>query len=503
MKKLLITLLLLMIVTLIGCDLTTSTSNTEITTDEFVPPLDNDYITQTSNTSDVDYESLFDNANYKRITIYFTESDLIDLIDEMNEYNDQFGDYRDNTIIPADVVYEDGEGNVLVMNEIGFRTKGNLFSRIPPGNVEDGRIVEYWQGSFQLEFNHTFEYLKDSPEYSYFKSREFFGDLEQLNFKRIRNDDYAVVTEAVAYEMFREVGVYTSNTSFCIVYLNVEGVIVPYGLFMIQETIDDVFVESTFGENNDGSIGELYKCTWQKYGPATLYRDYNSRALGVSDWTQGYRKSYALKTNKDEEDYSSFLSFVDLINAASNDDYYTSISASFDVDSFAKALAMHFLVGSSDDYRFNANNYYMYFNEGQAYYIPFDFDNSLGFGWNAFNNFGIYLEIDTLEDVSSTYIDSSNIVLVNRLLQEEEFFNLYLGYLDLYTREGSVFSEDYVKTVYDLVESLYSYEIYNTNDFLGVTWFNFEARGENSLLIADYINQKTAEVREQLMEFGY
>lgn len=502
MKKLMITILMLILAALMGCDLILETT-TETTTEEYIPIIDNEYITQTSNTADVDYDSLFDDANYKRITIYFTEADLIDLINEMNDYYEEFGDYRDNTTIPADVVYEDGEGNVLVMNEIGFRTKGNVFSRIPPGNVEEGNITEYWQGSFQLEFNHTFDYAKESSEYTYFKSREFFEDLEQLNFKRIRNDDYAVVTESVAYKMFREVGVSTSYTSFCVVYLNVDGEIVPYGLFMIQETIDDVFVESTYGKNNDGSIGELYKCTWQKYGPATLYRNYNDLALGVSDWTKGYRNSYALKTNKDDEDYSSFQDFIDLVNSASNEDYLTNVSESLDIDNFAKALAMHFLVGSSDDYRFNANNYYMYFNEGKAYYIPFDFDNSLGYGWNAFNNYGIYLEIDTLEDVSSSYIDSSNIVLVNKLLQESEFLDMYLGYLDLYTREGSVFSEEYARTTYDLIESLYQNEIYNTNDMLGLTWFNFNARGDNSMLISDYINQKKAEVRRQLSEFGY
>ena len=511
MKKLMILMVLFLATAFVGCDFlttvtndsdsTTNTSSSTETTIEEITTIDNDYITQSPNTNDVIYDDLFNDANYKRITIYFSESDLIDLINSMNEYHDQFGHYRDNTTIPTDVVYEDGKGNVMVMNEVGFRTKGNSYSRIPPGYVEAGEIIDYWQGSFQLEFNNTFEYIENSTQYDYLQSREFF-DLEQLNFKRIRNDDYAVVTESVAYDMFREIGVNTSNTSYCVIYFNVDGEIVPYGLFLVQEVIDDVFVEMTYGDNPDGSIGDLFKCTWQMFGPATFSANIHEHALGISDWTKGYRKTYALKTNKDNPNYSGFWNFISLVNGINSNSYFENISTSLDMDSFAKALAMHFLVGSSDDLRSNANNYYMYFNDGNAYYIPFDFDNSLGYGWNAFDDYGIYLDIDTVT-VANTYFSARSNVLVYYLLQEEEFLDMYLHYLDMYTKEGTVFTETYVLAEYDLIESLYRYEIYNTPDCLGLTWFNFEARPEDSMLISEYINQKTTEVRRQLSDLGY
>lgn len=55
----------------------------------------------------------------------------------------------------------------------------------------------------------------------------------------------------------------------------------------------------------------------------------------------------------------------------------------FDVDFFIKTYAVFILVGMDDDYWGNANNYYLYFDNGKkgsgkCYLIPFDFDNTLG-----------------------------------------------------------------------------------------------------------------------------
>lgn len=511
MKKSMIVLVLLLTMTFVGCDFlsnsedtTTLPESTTSSVSEVISTVDNEHINQTANTDDVAYEDLFDDANFKKMTLYFNKEDLIQLIENMERYNSIFGDewtnnYRDNTTIPVDVVYEDGNGNSLIMNEVGYRTKGNIFSRVPPGVIDEGNIVEYLQCSFQLEFNNTFDYAEGSTMYNYYQTREFF-DLEQLNFKRIQSGDFAVVTESLAYDLFREVGVKTSNTSYTAIYFNVDGEIVPYGLFLIQEVIDDVFAEMYYGENPDGTIGEVYKCTWQSYGPATLSSSFDPRALGITDWTTGTRKSYALKTNKDAEDFSSFNDFLLLANDITNENYYQNLANSLDVDSFARALAMHFLVGSPDDYRTNANNYYMYFNEGLAYYIPFDFDNSLGYGWNPFGDRGISLDIDSVQIVTD-HFTADSVMLVYYLLQEATFRDMYLNYLDLYTSEGTYFTPAYAQAEYDLIQSLYESEIVN-NSHLGLNYFNFNDRWE-AMTISDYINDKTTEVRRQLTELGY
>ena len=55
----------------------------------------------------------------------------------------------------------------------------------------------------------------------------------------------------------------------------------------------------------------------------------------------------------------------------------------FDMDFFLKTYAVSITLGMDDDYWGNANNYYLYFDTGKkgtgkVYYIPFDYDNTLG-----------------------------------------------------------------------------------------------------------------------------
>lgn len=491
MKKVVVFFTLLFTVFLVSCDLTAnnSTTTTTITTVQDVT---------TTSSIEPTYEALFDDSNYKKFEIYFSEANFLKLIYDMENYNDQFGSYRDNTIQEVDITYTDGFGMVYEVHEVGFRTKGNIFTRVLPVIKDEyGNITGYQQVSFQLEFNATFDYLENSTEYNYLQKREVF-DLDQLNFKHIRYDT-GVVTESVSYDFYRDAGVKTSNTSYAIIYFNIEGTVIPYGLYMLQEPIDDMFVERYFGENVDGSIGDLYKCTWQTE-PATLKNNYQSYSLGVSNYMEGYRKSYALKTNKINPDFSAFEDFSDLASNTSTTSYYTNISQSLDVDAFAKAMAMGFLIGSPDDYRSNANNYYMYFNNSQAYYIPFDMDNALGYGWNPYSDFGISLNINDVQPTS--YSNSpSNIVMIYELLNDPNFITLYNGYLNQYIQTDGIFDYNDYLAEHNLVMNLYYDEIIN-NLHLGINNFDLDQRGvqefTDGMSASDYFSQKINAVNNQI-----
>ncbi|MBI9009725.1 MAG: CotH kinase family protein [Tenericutes bacterium] len=502
MRKIAIALVLMITTFLIGCDFLSGTDPVVtmpgVTTTTGVASFDtNTFIEGVPNTDNVSFDTLFDDSIYKKFTIYFSEANFMKLIYDMENYYDEWGNYRDNTIQEVDVLYEDGLGNVYEINEVGFRTKGNIFSRVLPAIVEGGEIQYFQQTSFQLEFNETFDYVDNSTEYDYLKSRDAF-DMEQLNFKHIRSTDYAVVTESVSYDMFREAGVVTSNTSYTLIYFDIEGLVVPYGLFLIQEPMDDEFVKRYWDKNDDSSIGDLYKCAWQTMGPATLKNNYANDALGVSDYNEGYRKTYALKTNKDLANFDSFEDFSNLASNTSVFNYYNSIGTSLMIDNFAKASALHFLIGSPDDYRSNANNYYMYFNEGKSYYIPFDFDNALGNGWNPYGNFGVDLDIDTVQP--SNGLTASNMVLIYNLLQEDSFLTAYYNYLDLYTQTNGIFNYDDIFSEYNLIYNLYYNEII-AEEHLGINYFDISSRWE-SMSVEDYMNAKIQSVRAQLTELG-
>lgn len=481
---------------LAGCDFFTTTQNSTTTTQAFVSQTT--MTTADSMVDDVDFDVLFDDSVYKKFVIHFSEANFLKLIDDMENYHDEFGSYRDNTIQEVDITYSDGLGNVMEIREAGFRTKGNIFSRVLPVIKEGDEIVGYQQVAFQIEFNATFDYPVNSTQYNSLQSREVF-DLEQLNFKHVRESDYGAVTESVSYDLYREVGVVTSATSYAIVYFDIDGFVVPYGLFMLQEPIDDVFVERYFGKNQDGSIGDLYKCTWQTE-PASLNADYQSISLGVSDYMEGFRRSYALKTNKEDLDFTSFTDFIALVNETTVENYHALVSSSLNTDHFARALAIGFLIGSADDFRSNANNYYLYFNNGYAYYIPFDMDNALGWGWNPYGDYGISLDIDALEPSNyDWYGDKTDFVLVYNLLNDPDFMTLYLDYLDEYTDDFGAFSYTTYSTEYFLIKDLYQEEL-NAFEHLGMTYFSLDSRWYSA---SRYFSDKTREVREQLTALGY
>ena len=504
MRKLTILLLLELVLFLGGC---TITSSTTINSTNFSSTSSNSSSTSSSSTSGTTtttsgekplatYDTLFERGNYKKFTLYFSKDNFDKLIYDMENYHDQFGTYRDNTIQQVDMIYEDGYGNRLEINEVGFRTKGNIFSRrLPIVRDEFGNIIGYQQVSFQLEFNDTFNYPENSTQYKALKARRVF-DLEQLNFKFIRDNDTSVVTEMAAYDYFRMIDVPAPNTSIAIIYFDIDGLVVPYGIFTVTEPVDDVFVRRYFGKNQDGSIGDLYKAVWQDHGPADLKNTLNSFKLGVSDYNDGYRKTYGLKTNKTTSNYSVFYNFIDKLNRPTAINYPNILEQILDVDTWLKTLAMGFLVGNPDDYRSDANNYYLYFYEGKAVYIPFDYDQSLGFGWNPFGDYGLSLNVWSYNPAQSYLGQAKDLPLVYNVLAIPQYRMAYENYLLEYTHpEHGLFTTDSFLLLYFTVMPLYQTEIIQ-NHHLGVQTFSLLQR---MMSIEEYITQKSANTRQQIL----
>ncbi|HOO44091.1 MAG TPA: hypothetical protein PKU69_03375, partial [Bacillota bacterium] len=137
MKKFLLFFTIIIGVSLSACRLTTDVSRTLNETSSGTTA---DY-----DVDDVSYETLFDDSVYKKFEIYFSRENFDKLIDDMEHYNDIYGSYRDNTIQEVDVTYTDGEGNTLQLNEVGFRTKGNVFTRVLPVIKEGDTVIGYQQ----------------------------------------------------------------------------------------------------------------------------------------------------------------------------------------------------------------------------------------------------------------------------------------------------------------------------------------------------------------------
>jgi spore coat protein CotH len=490
-RRLAVILTAFLVTFLVGCSfLTTSTTTLSYST---LTTTSGETVTNIENP--VSYETLFDNTNYHKFIVSFSKANFDKLVNDMQNYFDEFGTYRDNTIQEVDIYYEDGYGNKVTLNEVGFRTKGNIFSRVLPVILDQqGNVIGYQQVSFQLEFNETFLYPDASTQYKALKDRRMF-DLEQLNFKMIRSGDTGIVTEMIAYDLYRAAGVIAPNTSLAVIYFDIEGeeALIPYGLFTVTEPIDDVFVKRYFGRNQDGSIGDLYKCVWQNFGPATLKTGYDPNALGISDYNDGYRKNYQLKTNKSTSNFSQFITFVNDLNNTSVINYKNKLESILDVDTWLKTLAMGYLVGNPDDYRSDANNYYLYFYEGQAVYIPFDNDQSLGYGWNPYGDYGLSHDIYNIPPAQQ-WINQNDLVLVNNVLAFPEYRLIYEQYLLAYTDpQNGLFNYDLFYQEFVIASTLYQTEILRYNH-LGVKTFSLNSR---SMTARDYFTQKIARARER------
>ena len=210
-------------------------------------------------------------------------------------------------------------------------------------------------------------------------------------------------------------------------------------------------------------VGDLYKVSW----PGTLEPINNMSLVGIRDWEINYRPVYGLETNTDNPDYTQLIDITHYLDTASLASRQLYIERYINVDNLIRALAISVYLGNPDDYRGNANNYYLYFDEdGVMTYIPFDFDHSLGQGWDGspvFINYSLDNDIYIWEgDGFSSY--TRNIPLVdNILLDYEEYQILYEDYLESFIDTG-VFSYESFSELFDVAEALYGDEFTMSNN---------------------------------------
>ncbi|MFA5006432.1 MAG: hypothetical protein WC509_03060 [Candidatus Izemoplasmatales bacterium] len=165
-----------------------------------------------------------------------------------------------------------------------------------------------------------------------------------------------------------------------------------------------------------------------------------------------------------------------------------------------KTLAVAFLVGNPDDYRNDANNYYIYFYEGVAVYIPYDNDQCLGFGWNPFGdqdwNLSYTVNLDIYYNrTAQSWISYDDLVLVKNVFRYSDYQAIYEDYLDEFTdSEDGIFDYDAFLSEYLTARSLYRSELLE-EDHLGATTFSLTERWMEA---EDYYAQKAAYVRERV-----
>ena len=271
------------------------------------------------------------------------------------------------------------------LQQIGVRIRGNLSRKRPEGKkgeFHDAAKPQWHHAHFKLDFNK-------------FKKEQHFHELKGMNLKFFNNDP-THVREVFCYSTFRDFGVWTTPfSSYAKLVVQVVGDPKPayFGIYQMVENVDKHYLKVRYGK--DGAKGDLWKCLYQKNGPADLVNDIaaDSSKIGKEDIRMdeklSIRPSYDLKTNKKKEAEAKtrFLKLLEDLNRLEGAAFEAWFAQTFDADQFLRFLATNTLVGMWDDYWVNANNYYLYLHPGgKVFFVPYDYDNSLGTSLIVYNS---------------------------------------------------------------------------------------------------------------------
>ena len=346
------------------------------------------------------YDALFDEKSTVTVDINMSDTEWKKLNQDFLDFSKIGGKspiYRmaDSVTIGID----DGNGVLnYYYEEVGIRMKGNT-----------SRHTFYDNNGFtnnihmKLSFKQTFDDLEDGYKQDELKvwtdeakrkerKARTLGGMEKIDVKYNSTADETYVRELYAMKMFRDNGIYAPSVTLCaLTALEKNTTKKNLGVYRIHEPIDEAFITRHIEEK----IGDLWKCTYTKTGPANMTMEGLDNKVGVEDELKNEFYSYDKKTNKKKDkttgkrDFSSIKNFIAAING-NNPDFEKLL----DVDYFVKFEAVNYILGNPDCIRNNYNNYYLYFrSDGKAIVIPYDYDRCLGItkDWNPTGSSNMYV----------------------------------------------------------------------------------------------------------------
>lgn len=301
-------------------------------------------------------------------------------------------------------------GTLISLPNSGMRLRGNTSRRRPEGatgQIHTATNTPWHHVSFSINFKKNV------------KGQKLVGE-EKVNLKWFK-DDATYVREVYCYDLFERYGVWTApQSSYCRLSIKIkeDPTTTYYGIYQLVEPVDEQYLENRPAKFAD-SKGNLWKSS---YGADFISTD--TTRMGIENVTlaQTYTPVYDLKTNNTKLTAAKvqLADFIRNLNTRTGDDFKTWISAKMDVQLFLKTYAVSVICGMWDDYWCNKNNFYFYFDSaGKFYFIPFDYDNTLGTS-AIVNNSGTQ---DLLNWGNSSY------PLVKKIIAIPEYKALYVSYI--------------------------------------------------------------------------
>jgi len=349
------------------------------------------------------YSAFFDINSIPQITLEITTSEWNNLLVYFDQNPDNQEYIKSNFTFLKD-------GKSVSIPDTGIRIRGNTSRRRPEGTTGQSHnpINTPWHhASFALNFKQNF------------KSQTMSG-LDKINLKWFK-DDPTYVRELYCYDLFELFGVWTAPQSkYCRLSIKIkeDPDTVYYGIYEIVEAIDKQYLENRPGKYAD-SQGNLWKSNW-----GADFKKADKSLMGIENitLTSTYTPVYDLKTNDAalETAKTQLVDFITNLNFKTGDDFKNWVSVKMDIPLFLKTYAVNVVCGMWDDYWCNKNNFYFYFDSaGKFYFIPYDYDNTLGTS-SILTNSGT-------QDLLN-WGDNTN-PLVKKIIAIPEYKVLYIGYI--------------------------------------------------------------------------
>ena len=360
---------------------------------------------------------IFDITSIPQITLEISTAEWNNLL----SYFDQNPDNQE--YIKTDFSFLK-DGKTIALTNVGMRIRGNTSRRRPEGTtgqVHNPINTPWHHASFALNYK------------KYVKGQKMAGE-EKINLKWFK-DDPTYVREVYCYDLFEKFGVWTApQSSYCRLSIKIkeDPNVVYYGVYQLVEPVDKQYIENRLNKYAD-SNGNLWKSSW-----GADFKSTDQTQMGIENitLTSTYTPVYDLKTNDTAlvAAKNQLSDFISNLNLKTGDDFKTWISGKMDVELFLKTYAVNVMCGMWDDYWCNKNNFYFYFDStGKFYFIPYDYDNTLGTSAIVTNS-GTQ---DLLNWGNNTY------PLVEKILAIPQYKALYIGYIkDLCNSNNDYFYVD-------------------------------------------------------------
>ncbi len=340
---------------------------------------------------DAGFEALFSLDTVKTVHIHITEAEWNGLLNDFDNNN------RNEVCRKATFYYGDTNSANMVEN-VGFRIRGNSFSRKRPevDGYSDGvhhadNLLA--RAHFKVKFNEKFDgdesvYGAPSQDVATISNNaaRTFSTVRQLNFKYNKGDS-SYLKEVFSYDLFRRFGVQAPRACFSKIYIKIGDDVEKYvGVFTMFEQVDKQWSKIRYGETFP-----IFKCLYQTAIADLGTQDSSAGAdaglIGMeitdpsdSGWTgTAYRPSYDLKT-KDTEFLTAETKLNDLIALLNSSPTKSQLEDAIDIQALLRAQAVSVYLGMWDDYWRNGNNYYLIYRstDQKWMFIPYDYDSVLG-----------------------------------------------------------------------------------------------------------------------------